>query len=392
MRQTHFAIPRWRNLPSNRDPATMMCRGGTERHPEWSGCRTPRNSRTRHKIVELGKSINRILIIRLSAIGDVVNTLPSLSALRRAFPKAYIAWIVEDKAEDIVSGNSYLDEIFVFPKKRWIRELINPLTLFRTITEVIEYVANIRSRHFDISLDFQGNLKGGLHSILSGATYRIGFDKDDCKEFNHLFSNIRVGLNGRTMHRIEKFLYLLSAIGIQDNHIDFNIEVAPDAKERIRTFLKSVNCEIGEYIVIHPGTSKYGSAKRWHPHKYAAVADKIAIQYNLNIIITYGPGEKSMADSIKQAMKHIPIIPETKSLKELIAIIESCRLFIGSDSAPLRIADALSVPSIALFAPKSPSIYGPYNTKKYKIIHKSTMNDIAVDEVLSAVEEIIGSP
>src|SRR3990172_1496306 len=117
MRQFHFAIPRWR------DPV-----------PHW---RNPE----RHIFVELGKSINRILIIRLSAIGDVVNTLPSLSALRRAFPKAYIAWIVEDKAGDIVSGNSYLDEIFIFPKKRWIRELINPLTLFRTITEIIEYVA-----------------------------------------------------------------------------------------------------------------------------------------------------------------------------------------------------------------------------------------------------------
>jgi ADP-heptose:LPS heptosyltransferase len=111
----------------------------------------------------------KILIVRLSAIGDVVRTLPALRALRERFPSAYIAWAVEDASSDLLSGHPDLDRVFIFRRGRWKRDIRRPHTFFKPAAEVARLLREIRSERFDVALDFHGILKSGLVSALSGA-------------------------------------------------------------------------------------------------------------------------------------------------------------------------------------------------------------------------------
>lgn len=336
------------------------------------------------------KANSKILIIRLSAIGDVINTLPVISVLRSNFPNAYISWVVEDKAKDIVIGHPNLNEVFVYERKKWVKELWNPFTFLKVLREIVVYIKRIRSRRFDIAIDFQANLKGGVHSLLSNAKLRIGFGKSDSKEFNHLFSHIKVNLSEKRINRVLKNLSILTACGICPiKEVTFGLNITDEIETKVNLFLKNNNYESIDFVVIHPGTSLRGIAKRWPLEKYAMLADAIIEEFKLKILITWGPGEYPLANSICSNMKNNAIVSfETKSLKELAGIINKSKLFIGSDSGPLHLASALNIPNIALFGPKDPLIYGPFNPK-HKIVYKENMDLITIDDVLKAIKEII---
>ncbi len=160
------------------------------------------------------EAIQKILLIRLSAVGDVINTLPAVAAVRASFPKAHIAFVVEDKAKDVVVGHPDLDEVIVFPRKRWSKHLWNPIRLVRTVSEASGYLGAIREKAFDVVVDFQGNLKGAMHSWLSGVAVRIGFARGHTMELNHWFSTIRVAPYSENINRVDKFLALLQPLGV----------------------------------------------------------------------------------------------------------------------------------------------------------------------------------
>ncbi|GAI46080.1 unnamed protein product, partial [marine sediment metagenome] len=157
---------------------------------------------------------NRILIIRLSAVGDVINTLPVLAALRNNFPKSLIAWVVEDRAKDILWHRPDLDKVFVFERQRWSAHLRPDKGLIKTLKETDRFIRSIRDMHFDIVLDLQGNLKSGLVTYLSKAPVRVGFDHGISKELNHLFTNYRVNLDHQHINRVEKNLMMLKQLGL----------------------------------------------------------------------------------------------------------------------------------------------------------------------------------
>jgi hypothetical protein len=143
--------------------------------------------------------------MRLSAVGDVVNTLPTVSATRAAFPEARIGYLVEDKAKEVVEGHPDLDEVTVFPNKRWRGRALSPTTW----SEAAGHVRRIRDGEYDVLLDFQGNLKGGLHAALSGIPTRIGFARGHSREGSHRFTNVHVAPPSERMLRAQKFLTLL---------------------------------------------------------------------------------------------------------------------------------------------------------------------------------------
>lgn len=310
------------------------------------------------------KKPDKILIIRLSAIGDVIHVLPALKLLRSHFPESKIAWLVEDKASDILTGHPDIDEVIVFPRRKWQREILKINKTLNTLSDIISFYKRLRGEHYDLTIDFQGNLKSGIMNLITGSGKRVGFGRGYCKEFNYLTTRYQVFPPGKKMHRIDKNLFLLKELGIENGFQRPKLPVFKADKKYISKFIKTDINPSRPIIIIHPGTSKFGSYKQWPPLNYALLADMILDTYKANVVFTWGPYEFGVVKEIVKEMKHkaLPAC-ETRSIKQLIELIRHASLFIGGDTGPLHIASILDIPVVGIYGPKDPEIYGPYNGK-----------------------------
>lgn len=299
------------------------------------------------------QEFRRILIIRLSGIGDVVHTLPLLGALRKRYPHAYIAWLVQRKAEGILTGHPYLDEVITFDRERWICRLW-PL------------IKRLRNRRFDLVVDAHGQFRSGLFAYMTGAKTRLGFDAKDGKEFNSLFINFKAPPFPEYWHSVERYLGLAGVLGAQIEEREFLIQIGEPEKEYVERFLKEEGINKGEFIIaLNPGSS--WKSKIWPSKNYARLADILIRKFKCKALLLWGPGEEGLIESISSAMEEKPIIAPRTDLKELAFLISRCTLFIGSDSAPLHIASSFPVPSIGLYGPTDPRRNGPYGPENVAV-------------------------
>jgi lipopolysaccharide heptosyltransferase I len=299
-------------------------------------------------------------MIRLSAVGDVVRTLPSLAVLRKNFPSARIAWIVEQKSSDILFGQPDLDEVIVLPRTDWARHLVRG-QWWSVGRDVLELIRNLRRESFDLVIDFHGILKSGLLSMISGAGIRVGFEKGFSKEWNYLFNNRRVSLPHARISRFERNLELLRGIGLDTRGCGFSLSISREDRRDMIDFLERHGL-LGQYpvIAIHPGTSEKAFNKRWFPEQYAQVADSLVETLGASVILTWGPGEQTTAERVRFLMKSTGVVSCPTSLKQLAAIYEHCHLYIGGDTGPMHIASLVRVPVVAIYGPTDPVVNAPY--------------------------------
>lgn len=336
----------------------------------------------------------RILMIRLSAVGDVVNTLPALEAIRAAYPAARIGFVVEDRAHDIIQGHPSVDRVHLYPRRRWVRMASHPSQWPAAIGELAVFVREVWAERYDVALDFQGNFKGAMHGLVSGVRRRIGFAAGYCKEWSHFFSNVHVvPPGGETINRVDKFLALAAAIGAPLGRATYRLPDRPDCRARVDAFLGAR--PPGEFVAIHPGTSDFGKSKRWLQERFSSLASRIGRERGLRSVITWGPGERSLAEEIVRGSGgHAELALETRSILELAELIRRARLFVGCDSGPLHLSSAVGTPSVALFGPKDPRVYGPYNAHR-RIVYKpenghgGSMGAITVDDAYKAVSDLL---
>lgn len=308
---------------------------------------------------------NKILIVRLSAVGDVINVLPALKVLRSTYPKAHISWLVEDRAKDILENNPDLDEVFVFPRKRWQKDIKSFVSFLPTLKEAITFFKNIRSNNFDLIIDFHGNFKSGLMTMFSGKCVKLGFDRKSCKEWNHLFTNRHASLVNKRIHRIDKNLSLLKLLEIDNTYLKTDIIIPNSDKTFIDDFLSHNIAEDKQLAVIHPGTSKFGEFKRWPAEKYAKLADMLINKLNMAVLFTWGGSEIEIVNNILSFMHEKATIScKTQSLKQLAELINRSNIFISGDTGPMHIASIMEKRQVAIFGPKDPIIYGPYLLSK----------------------------
>jgi len=338
--------------------------------------------------------IRCILLIRLSALGDVVNTMPAVTAVRAAFPGARLGFVVEERCRDVVMGHPSLDRVFIFPRRRWQGDFFRPWRWVRLLSEIVAFFREIRAERYDVAIDFQGNLKGGLHSWFSGIPIRIGFARGHCNELNWLFSTIRVRPPTERMYRVEKFLTLLEPLGIRPAKPRYVLPRAEESRRRARRFLDGLGWAGVDYTVLHPGTSEFGKIKRWPLNRFGELARRLAAEGH-RVLVVWGPGEREMAETIaRQGGPSVRVAMETASILDLAELIAGARVFVGADSWPLHIASAVGVRSVALFGPKDPAVYGPYNPLG-RVVYKpngsgdATMDAITVDDAYAAVEALV---
>ncbi len=302
-----------------------------------------------------------ILIVRLSALGDVVDVLPALRSLRFHFPNSKIGWLVEDRACSILSGHPDIDEIIVFPRKRWQRNILKRSTFFETLSDIVSFYRKLRNEGYDFVLDFHGNLKSGIMTILTGSKNRIGFGKGHSKEFNYLFTKYHISPPNKRVHRIDRNLALLSSLDIDTRFHKPELPISKQCQEYISLFLEKQDISSKPIILVHPCTSEYGAYKRWSTSNYAFLTDMILEKFDANVIFTWGPNELDIVNDIVKKMNNSAVVACDTTIKQLVELIRHADLFISGDTGPSHIASTLCIPTVAIFGPKDPVIYGPYN-------------------------------
>ncbi len=328
---------------------------------------------------------SRLLVIRLSAVGDVVNSLPALCAIRKSYPRAHIGWVVEDRAYDLIRGHPAVDRVHLFPRRRWVR---HP---WKALGEAARLIHEIRRERYEVSLDLQGNLKGAMHGLFSGVRRRIGFSRGHCREWNHVFTNVHVTPAGERINRVDKFLAVAAFLGASVDAASYRLPESSESRDRVGRFLDSEG--IAAYLAMHPGTSDFGKEKRWLPERFSALAARAGRELGLRTLVTWGPEERELATRVVEGSEgHAVLSAPTRSILDLAELLRRSRLFVGCDSGPLHLAGAVGTPSVGLFGPKDPAVYGPYNPM-HRVVYKPGLNGhamaaITVDDAFRAVAEL----
>lgn len=304
----------------------------------------------------------RVALIRLSALGDVINTLPALTALRRALPKAHLAWVVEVASAGVLRGHPLLDEVVVLDRKGWAASVRRFRGIGAAAGEMGGFFRRLREARFDAAIDFQGNLRSGVVTFLTRAPLRVGLARGDGKELNHLFTTRHVALPGGPVHRVERGLRLLEGIGIDTADAAPVVPASDADRARVDAFLADCHMGRGQFAVIHAGVSAFGRYKQWPNDRWAAVASRLRDALGLCVVLTRGPGpgEAEGAEAIARRAAADAVVAPLLSLTELAELCRRCRLFLSVDTGPMHLASAAGAPVVALFGPKDPAIYGPY--------------------------------
>ena len=297
--------------------------------------------------------MKKILILKLGAIGDVVHSLPLLSTLRSCLPESYIGWAVEEQAAPVLEGNPDLTELILLERKR--------LSGISGLPYLRSWVRKIRARSFDLVLDLHNLMKTGMIALATGASVRIGFRK--IREGNFLFMNRWVRPGPQYRHAVDKYLSLLSPLGIVESQWNrsFPLKWNSVEEEAVEAFLKNQRLSVGGPLVaINPGAN--WASKRWMPDRFAALADYLVKVEGARIIILWGPQEKDLAESVAGAMSEEAVLAPETTLKQVMALIRRSSLLISGDSGPVHLAAALGIRTVVLFGPSDPIRNGPYGS------------------------------
>jgi len=303
------------------------------------------------------RDAKRICIIRLGGLGDVINTLPALDALRAAYPEAHIAWLVEAAWGEVLPEPPRLDEVIGLPKRAWLGRLLDLSDVASLPGEVVRFAKDLRAHGFDLVFDFHGNLRSGIAGRLTGAASRVGYAPGYCKEFNYLFSTRHYPVGGGRVHRVDRALALAEAAGVERRTDTPRVDLRRDALDFARRAFEEAGLAGRRVVAIHPGTSRFGEYKRWPVERFNQLIRRLD-ERGFPSLVTWGPGEYETAVAAA-AGTAAAVSPETTSVARLAALLSLCDAFIGADTGPGVLAAAVGAPPVSLFGPKDPTVYAP---------------------------------
>jgi len=308
-----------------------------------------------------------ILIVKLSAIGDVIHTLPALNAIRKHYPHASITWLVEEDAAPLVQEHKALDRVLVSKRKRWLKALRSS-SFLNTIKEIYGFIKALRDTRYDMILDFQALLKSGILIAIARGRRKIGFGKGlEHMEHSYIFLNERIPAVGMEIHALSRGMMLLHALGIPTNEVEYKLPVSDHDRKEIDKLMELHGINgVKSLIAINP-VAKW-ETKLWPNKKFAELADMLIDQFDIKIVFTGGIKDYSIIQAITSSMKRRAINFAGKTtLTELAALYEKAALVISTDTGPMHLAAAMGTPVVALFGPTAPWRTGPYG-KGHQVI------------------------
>ncbi len=294
----------------------------------------------------------KVLIVKPSAFGDVVHSLPFLGALRRAHPEARIGWVVARSCAGLLEGHPDVDDLYVFERERWggFRNLP------RTTREFFAFARRLRAQRFDLVVDLQGLFRSAFLTRLTGAPERVGFR--NARELGWMFYTRRVRVPDREMHAVDRYLLVAHELGLAiERPVRFNVHVSDDARAFAREWF-TANSGGRPVVAMLPGSQ--WPSKRWPAEHFAALATRLEDQ-GARVVLLGGPGDVALVERIRGMMiRPAESLAGRTTIPQLTAVLERASAVVANDSGPMHLAVALERPVVALFGPTSPERTGPY--------------------------------
>ncbi len=308
-------------------------------------------------VLESMENNPRLLLVKLSAMGDVIHTIPALKAVKRAVPQIEIDWVVSDSFEELVKLSPHVGRVFAFHRKSWAK-----WWRWTTIKEVWRFIKQIRAQKYGAVLDLQGLLRSGLVTFAARSKSKVGFEY--AREGAPIFYNRKIGKKDGDIHAIDRYMHALGSVGIHhEPPIVYDIEI-PDAE------LEWANGKTPEppYLVINPN-SKW-ETKRWAPEKFAELAKMIFVEEGLKSVIIGAEDDKERGATIARLGGEAVVdLTGAGGLVKLGAILKGSVGMITNDSGPMHLAVALGVPTLAIFGPTNPKLTGPHGPDHSVVKH-----------------------
>jgi heptosyltransferase I len=369
---------------------------------------------------DVAPRLNRLLIVRLSAMGDIIHTLPAAAVLRQAFPHATLGWLVEERWAELLCTLRYprsgprspqrplVDRVHSVNLAEWRRAFFS----FNTWQQMAAGFSELRGIHYDAVVDFQGAVRSALLARWSGAPIVYG-DAQPRENAASMFYTRNILLRAHGTHVVQQALALARAVASpEDKRSTSNPEgaapptgvpppgaavafpVDPDAENKIDGLTRNLD----GFVILNPGAG--WGAKMWPAERYGQVARELA-KDGLCSLINYGPGEEDLAASLEQASRGAAR-KISCSISELIALTRRARLLIGGDTGPLHLAAALKIPVVAIFGPTNPARNGPFGNRSIVLRSATSTTDhtrrrepeqglleISADEVIAAAGKLL---
>jgi len=304
----------------------------------------------------------KILIVKLSAIGDVIHTLPALNAIRDHYPHAHITWLAEQAAQDIVIGHPSVDRVIVSKRKEWLKGLLTGKRA-KNFCEIMSFIRQLKDTEYDLIFDFQALLKSGILIAMARGKKKIGFGKGmEHSECSYWFLNHKIPPVDMENHAITRSLMLLESSGIKHKTIEYRLRVQDKEHITIKNMLTAKGISgSGRLIVIHP-IAKW-KTKLWPQKKFSCLADQLIALHNADIVFTGSKSDILVIDEIISCMKYRAVnLAGQTTLKTLGALYRKADILITTDTGPMHLAAALGTRVVALFGPTAPWRTGPYGT------------------------------
>lgn len=328
----------------------------------------------------------RILIVRLSALGDVVLTTPVACELRRHFPEAHLAWAVESSFAPVLEHHPALDELIVLPRG-WAKSWRSFLKVWR----------EIRARRFDLVIDVQSLSRSGLVGWFTRAKTRIAFAPPQGREIAPWLATHRC--SHTQTHVVDRFLELLTLVGIDRPEVTFGLKETLDEASWAEGTLERMG--LGQpYAVINPGAG--WPSKLWPPDRFAQVAEYLNRVHHLPVLVVWGnQAERKWAEIIADLGGNRTYLAPPTTIRQMMSLLRRASLMIASDTGPLHIAAAWGTPCVGLYGPTNGEETGPYGkghivvqAARYRGKHRrraprAIMEAITVDMVCQACAQLL---
>ncbi|MCA9236677.1 MAG: glycosyltransferase family 9 protein [Planctomycetales bacterium] len=331
----------------------------------------------------------RILIVRLSALGDVVHGLPVACALRDAFPDATIGWAVEGRNVDLLAGHPAIDHL-IGVQRRWLKSARAVLDLRRRLLAL----------RFDIAVDLQCLTKSAVVAYLSGAKRRLGVAGSDGRELSKMLNNELTPVQAD--HVVDHYLGILRPLGITNPAVRFDLPENRDDGAFAERMIRAGGLSPRGFAVLNPGAG--WPSKLWPAERYGQLAQQLWAEHDLPSLAVWGPAsERTLAEEIVAHSGGAARLAPATSVGQLAAVTRRARLFVGSDTGPMHLAVAVDTPTVSLHGPSRSAWCGAYGAANARVqahyqdgtarqrrqADNSAMRAIAVKAVASACRDVL---
>jgi lipopolysaccharide heptosyltransferase I len=299
------------------------------------------------------EQFKKILIIKPSALGDIIQALPAVCCLAHSFPDAQIDWFIRPEYAALLENHPCIDNVVIFDRKKLGKWWYKP----GAFAELVRLVGHLRKEKYDIVFDFQGRFRSAIFAWFAGCKRRIGMA--GTQELTGIFYTQTIGQSASSVYLVDYFLDMVCQAGAKRSKAKFVLK--PDAliSAEVRKILTSNNANADNYAVFAPAATV--EAKCWPIENFASLSDKLHKKYQCSIVAVGVKSEKEIVHRL-QTLTGAPVINLVgkTDIKKLIAILAGAKVVVGNDTGPAHIAAALGVPMAIIFGLTNPSRVGPY--------------------------------